>query len=92
MGLCKEAGQEAALHLRRPATTEEGRVGDEAAPTLARRGAAEQGGPVVPDAEEDFEEHVVPERCGRRRDLFHGHLLVRRICLIDRSALDTFFV
>jgi hypothetical protein len=65
MGLCKEAGQEVALHLRRPATTEEGRVGDEAAPTLARRGAAEQGGPVVPDAEEDFEEHVVAERCGR---------------------------
>jgi hypothetical protein len=51
----------------RPATAEEGGVGHEGSPTLARDGAAEESGEVVvrDDARQDLEDDVVRQQRGR---------------------------
>jgi hypothetical protein len=50
----------------RPAAAEEGRIGYQRAPPLARQGASEQVGDVGGHAEEDLEEDVVVGDIGGR--------------------------
>jgi hypothetical protein len=48
-----------------PAAPEEGEVGDETTPALARHGASEEGGRDVLDVYEDLSDDVVREPCCR---------------------------
>lgn len=62
----------------RPAAQEEGAVADEAAPALARGGAAEQGGDVGGGhAVEDLEHDVVREEEERGHRFFHRRAVIR---------------
>jgi hypothetical protein len=59
--LRKEEAEERGRMVRvlRPPAAEEGRIGYEGTPPLARRGTSEQVGAVGGDSEEDLEDDVV---------------------------------
>jgi hypothetical protein len=58
--------REPVAHLLRPAAAEEGFVGYEGTPSLARRGTAEQVGTVGGHSEQDLDDDVVRDLVRRR--------------------------